>query len=170
VEAKGEERRKVRSLVADEHTRSVLDRLSLVGSAVQLPIVTAIAEVQPTVDRPGERLQELVGPWIQTVRAQRYMVPPLLDGAATDYLSNEIKRGANTAVSHVYLAPRRLGPQDAFQLCFDCSPRRSISLERWSTRKCSSRSKMQTKRACEFGLGPSYGDLRGPDPERRETR
>jgi hypothetical protein len=41
-----------------------------------------------------------------------------LDGTGADYLSNEIKRGVHAAVSHVYLAQRRIGPQDAFQLCF----------------------------------------------------
>lgn len=89
AELKSEQRQLRQALIErfDKGTRTLLYRASLLIGRFDRSVVLKIAEVPPSVDLPGERLEQLIGPWIDDVGAGRLRVSPLMDRAGEETLS-----------------------------------------------------------------------------------
>jgi hypothetical protein len=70
--------RRVLDTVEDSETRNLLYRLNLIGSDFSMKQVSLVAEVEPRVVHPQERLEQLRGLWVQSESANRYTVSPLI--------------------------------------------------------------------------------------------
>ena len=84
-----------RSLVSvlSEQTRNLLYRLSLTIGQFDHSVALAVGEISPDVKQAGERLDELVGPWIEALGRGRFRVSPLARGFGSETLPlNEQKR------------------------------------------------------------------------------
>lgn len=112
-----ETRRAIRRLLEDGQTRALLDRLSLVGAAFRVDTVTALGAVDPPIDRPEERLHDLVGAWVQQLDGPRYEVSPLLRETGEEYLAAATRREVHGATAHVELRGGTIDATDAFRIC-----------------------------------------------------
>jgi hypothetical protein len=66
--------------------RTLLYRLSIIGQ-VERDLALAVAEVAPVVERPGEALERLIGPWIDRLAGDKLRVSPLLVNAGIQTLA-----------------------------------------------------------------------------------
>ncbi|MET0399038.1 MAG: hypothetical protein ABW277_19755 [Longimicrobiaceae bacterium] len=64
--------------VEDGEARDLLYRLNLIAGEFSIEQVALLADVQPPVARPRERLERLRGLWVQTESANRFSVSPLI--------------------------------------------------------------------------------------------
>ena len=70
-----------------EGTRQLLYRLSLTSGAFGRSLALAIGDVPAAVPQTGECLDQLVGPWIETVGEDRFRVSPLASDFGRQLLS-----------------------------------------------------------------------------------
>ena len=68
-------------------TRELLCRLSLTIAPFERSLAVAIGTIQPPIERPGERFDELVDRWLEPARADRYRPSPLVRGFAPKMLT-----------------------------------------------------------------------------------
>lgn len=88
------EREIIRSRLIDEvpdNAREMLYRLTLIMGDFDRKLSVAIGEVHPTIPRPGEMLDILVGPWIEVKANGKFHVSPLLSNSGDKNLSETIK-------------------------------------------------------------------------------
>ena len=74
-----------------ENARELLYRLTLITSSFDRILTIAVGEVGPTVPRPGEAFDLLVGPWVEVRGKDRFRVSPLIGDAGAKNLSTEIQ-------------------------------------------------------------------------------
>ena len=86
--ARDEARRSLISALSDD-SRNLLYRLSLTNKKFNRSLGLAIAEIRPSVSHAGECLDQLVGPWIETVGAGLFRVSPLASSFGRDMLSSD---------------------------------------------------------------------------------
>ena len=70
-----------------EPTRELLYRLSITIAPFERSLAIAIGTVQPPIERPGERFDELVDRWLEPATADRYRPSPLVRGFAPKMLT-----------------------------------------------------------------------------------
>jgi hypothetical protein len=58
--------------------RALLYRLSIIVGQMDRGLVFAVAEVVPVVERPGEALERLIGPWVERLVGNQLRVSPLV--------------------------------------------------------------------------------------------
>ena len=76
--------------------RVLLYRLSIIVGQMDRGLALAVAEAAPVVERPGEVLERLIGPWVDRLVGNRLRVSPLVSNAGIQMLGpTEI-----TAVRH----------------------------------------------------------------------
>ena len=88
--------------------RSLLYRSSLVLGRLSRRIALALGEVAPVVDRPGEILDRLVGPWLDAVGPNEYRVSPLLGNAGYATLSDAEQTAVHKAVAETLMLQQKL--------------------------------------------------------------
>jgi hypothetical protein len=66
--------------------RALLYRLSIIVGPMDRGLVFAIAEVAPVVERPGEALERLIGPWVDRMAGNQLRVSPLVVNAGIQML------------------------------------------------------------------------------------
>jgi hypothetical protein len=106
AEVRAENRGRVRALIDDESTRSLLDRLSLIGSEFSAAMVDKLATAEPALSRPRERLHELVGPWVSELTDSRFSVSPLLAQVGIHFLDSGAQLAVHGAIGEYYLGQR----------------------------------------------------------------
>jgi hypothetical protein len=67
--------------------RDLLHRLALIVGCFDRELAIAVGEVIPPVNRPGESLDILVGPWVEVLANERFRVSPLVSSAGAKTLS-----------------------------------------------------------------------------------
>lgn len=77
VDAERDAARRSLAAALPEETRDLLYRLSLVIGRFDRTLVLSIGSHAPAITRAGERLDELVGPWIEPIARDMYRVSPL---------------------------------------------------------------------------------------------
>ena len=85
------ERAGVRDRLLEElppQARELLYRLTLVAGRFDRELALALADLDPSIDRPGEAFELLVGPWIESRVAGHHSVSPLLSAAGSQILSS----------------------------------------------------------------------------------
>ncbi|WP_339457131.1 AAA family ATPase [Pseudomonas sp. EA_65y_Pfl1_P120] len=70
-----------------EHTRALLYRLSLLIGNFDRNMAMIVAEIPPPGSAPGEDLDKLIGPWVETVGRDRYRISPLAAKFGKEMLS-----------------------------------------------------------------------------------
>lgn len=111
-----ETRRLVFDLVRHEEARELLCRLSLLGSRFSSEHVSVVASVQPVLERPGEHLQELVGPWVTELDVDGFVVSPLLSEIGRLTLSEQRQIAVHNALLRHYLRARELDTIQAWKI------------------------------------------------------
>ena len=66
--------------------RALLYRLSIIVGQMDRGLALAVAEVEPVVERPGEALERLVGPWVDRLAGNQLRVSPLVVNAEIQIL------------------------------------------------------------------------------------
>jgi hypothetical protein len=66
--------------------RALLYRLSIIVGQIDRGLALAVAEVAPVVERPGEALERLIGPWIDRSAGNQLRVSPLVVNAGIKML------------------------------------------------------------------------------------
>jgi hypothetical protein len=74
-----------------EEARELLYRLALCAD-FDRPLALAIAQAEPSLPRPGELLELLVGPWIERPSDKLFRVSPLLSNGGTETLTSSQQR------------------------------------------------------------------------------
>ena len=66
--------------------RALLYRLSIIVGQMDRGLALAVAEVAPVVERPGEALERLIGPWVDRLAGNQLRVSPLVVNAGIKIL------------------------------------------------------------------------------------
>src|SRR5882724_2062131 len=104
-----------RSMIASlsDDSRTLLYRLSLVIGRFDRALALKIANVPPPLQRPGELLDSLIGPWIETVGTGGLRVSPLAAHAGQGMLTNEGQQVIHAAIARQMLQKRSVSATEA---------------------------------------------------------
>ncbi|MBA7471440.1 hypothetical protein ES707_06746 [subsurface metagenome] len=72
-----------------DRTRELLCRLTLVVGYFDRELAIALGQVAPAIQRPGEALDMLLGPWIEIRASDRFKISPLVSDAGTKSLGKD---------------------------------------------------------------------------------
>jgi len=100
--------RRMVALVPNDDQRDLLCRLSLVGRPFGRGVTEVVANVEPVLPRPGELLNELVGPWIDRIDTDKYEVSPLLSDAGPKHLTIAQQKTIHEALAQNILRAREI--------------------------------------------------------------
>ena len=93
--------------------RELLYRLTLVAGRFDRALALAVADIEPSIERPGEAYELLVGPWIESRGARHHSVSPLLSNAGDSILSGAQSDALHRAIVD-HLLSRQPFPGDFF--------------------------------------------------------
>ena len=82
-----------------EGTRNLLYRLSIVIGRFNRSLALAIGELTPPVMQAGECLDQLVGPWIESVGEDLFRVSPLADHCGRETLSDVVQERVHETIA-----------------------------------------------------------------------
>lgn len=104
-----------RGMVAalSEDARSLLYRLSLVVNRFARSLALKIAEAPPPIQRAGELLDSLIGPWVEVIGKDTFRVSPLAANAGQGMLTAEAQQAIHATIAIQMLANRRIDATDA---------------------------------------------------------
>jgi len=111
-----ETQRRLLATVEDRNTRNLLYRLTLILGNFSSDAVQILAEVEPVIDHPRERLTTLTGPWIEHERLEYFRLSPLIRSLGADDLSHQTKRECNRALAEQLLSTGSLHIAQAFNV------------------------------------------------------
>ncbi|MFO7823951.1 MAG: SMEK domain-containing protein [Cyclobacterium sp.] len=97
---------------SDVKTVELLYRLKYIIGSFSSTIVHAVAQVDPVIDRVGERLNELSEIWLQQNSNGKYLVSPLIKHL-DDNVNQEVKKGIYLVVAKSILSSKPVSPIDA---------------------------------------------------------
>lgn len=98
--------------------RRLVCRLSLCIGKFDRPMVFAIAGVTPLIDSPGEQLQGLLGPWLESRGNSQFIVSPLLKNAGTEKLSKQEQSSVRNGMILELVHRRPFPAEQVAQLLF----------------------------------------------------
>lgn len=100
-----EQRQAIRQRLIDElpePARVLLDRLSLIIGYFDLETAKSLAGIAPSVNRPGEHLSVLCGPWLEAKGNDQYTISPLIGDIGNRNLTTaEMNLVHNAMVGHL---------------------------------------------------------------------
>lgn len=99
-----------------DRPRALLYRLSLLIGGFDRGLAVAAGAAAPPLAQPGDALDFLVGPWIETTRAGRFRVSPLIADAGSRTLSAPEQTAVHTAICDDLLARRPIPGEHVAQL------------------------------------------------------
>ena len=94
-------------------TRTLLYRLSLAIGRFDRTLALDVGSLSPAIVGAGERLDELVGPWIEAVGTGQYRVSPLASNAGQGALTADEQRSVHNLIATRLLARRKIDASDA---------------------------------------------------------
>lgn len=86
------ERQAIRKKIAEtvpEDAKSLLFRLSLIIGTFTRHMAISLGSVETRIQRPGEQLDRLIGPWIDQIGQSEYRISPLLNDAGKEVLLHD---------------------------------------------------------------------------------
>ncbi|MCE4224620.1 hypothetical protein HCU64_12715 [Methylobacterium sp. C25] len=95
-----------------ESARTLLYRLSLMSGGFGRATGLALAGTPPPVDRAGEAMDLLIGPWIETTGRDRYRVSPLARTMGRDMLPEAEQQRLHGVIAVRYLSNRVVNAND----------------------------------------------------------
>jgi hypothetical protein len=96
-----------------EEARDLLYRLSLVIGRFDRALVLSIGSHSPAIARAGERLDELVGPWIEPIARDMYRVSPLAGQSGQGSLTTAEQRSIHALVARNMLSRGKIDASQA---------------------------------------------------------
>lgn len=87
-----------------EGQRLLLYRLSLFSSVFTRGDANALSDITPTVSAPGEKLDKLVGPWIDQIASNHYQISPLVVGLGAAQLGAEDQKTTHAKIASTLVA------------------------------------------------------------------
>ena len=94
-------------------TRTLLYRLSLVIGRFDRSLALNIGSLSPVISAAGERLNELVGPWLEAVGRGHYRVSPLASNAGRQSLTTNDQRAVHKLIATNLLERGSIDASDA---------------------------------------------------------
>ncbi|MEX2376159.1 MAG: hypothetical protein WD942_11350 [Dehalococcoidia bacterium] len=107
---------RITSTVVDDQTRDLLYRLDLVLGDFTLDQVRVVAAAEPIIVRPGERLNRLLGLWVQRRQGERLRLSPLLSGTFKNEVPQPTQQRVYLALAEGLLGRRRLNQHEVADL------------------------------------------------------
>lgn len=101
-----------------DQARSLVYRLSLALGRIARAQASVVGEVVPKVDRPGECLDSLVGPWVEKLGKDEFRVSPLLSDSGTAALSEREQMHVHVAFALHALRSKSLSPENVATALF----------------------------------------------------
>ena len=95
--------------IADQPSRELLYRLSLVGLEFSQDDVEALAAVEPSIGTRRERFSALLGPWIQPTDVDRYQLSPLVRVLGHGDLAPDVRRECHAVLADRIVQRKRIG-------------------------------------------------------------
>lgn len=95
---KEEARRRILAELPNDQ-RLLLYRLSLFTSTFTRKHASALSDVVPEIATPGEKLDKLVGPWIDQVGSQHFQISPLMAGSGLAQLSSDDQKAVHSKIA-----------------------------------------------------------------------
>lgn len=96
-----------------DSTRNLLYRLSFTVGQFKRSFALSIASISPEISRPGECMDQLVGPWIEAIGKDRYRISPLASGVGGEVLTFEEQKRIHRKIAEEYF---KLGKIDVFDI------------------------------------------------------
>jgi len=96
--------------VPDVEGRALLYRLLLTVGGFSRKTVERVATVAPQIALPGEKLDRLIGLWVQPFVADKFILSPLLDPSFGSYLDHNTRVGVHAVLALEILSRRVLDP------------------------------------------------------------
>jgi hypothetical protein len=90
--------------------RELLYRLTLPLGGFTQADVSAVADVAPIVDRPRERLSQLLGAWVQRDTEIRFEVSPLVRPLGRTEIREDVREGCYRSLANVITRQRVMNP------------------------------------------------------------
>ncbi len=105
-------KRLVETLPSDA-ARTLAYRLSIFSCPFTRDHAIKMAEKAPSLERPGELFDLLVGPWIEHLGASYYRISPLLQGSAAEVWSDEEIKALHFTAARAMTAKSNITPSEA---------------------------------------------------------
>jgi hypothetical protein len=100
--------------VPDSDTRELLYRLSLIIGGFTRDLVAKVAAVPSIIKLPGERLDRLIGLWVQPFVQNKFIQSPLVDASVSAYLDPSTSRRVHAILAWQIMGRKQLEPLDVF--------------------------------------------------------
>lgn len=100
--------------------RELLYRASLVSGRMTRQHLIAIARIGGAVNEPGEAIDVIAGPWLETTEDRAFRVSPLARGAAEDARGLPWVKSMHGQIAWTYLQQRKLTPWDISSILMHC--------------------------------------------------
>lgn len=97
-----------------DEPRELLCRLSLMTGAFDRDRIFAIARLREPLLEPGEAIDQLVGPWLETLSRDQHRTSPLARSAGIDARGRDWAVAMHRQLAFVYLTKRSITPDDIF--------------------------------------------------------
>ena len=94
-------------------SRALLYRLSVVSNTFTRGLAVELGSIKPVIERPGEALDVLIGPWVELPISNRLRVSPLAGNSGVEVLSEEEKKATHFSIARYLLKNRKLNIGDA---------------------------------------------------------
>jgi hypothetical protein len=101
----------IRTLL-NEDAKELLYRLSIIGEKLDKKLVFDVANVPPTIRRPAEKFDELVGPWVEKLDNDYFDVSPLLARAGENNIAIEVQKQIHLICADRYLQNHNVNISD----------------------------------------------------------
>ncbi|MEQ4185425.1 AAA family ATPase [Pseudomonas amygdali] len=110
-EERNSARRKIVA-VLPESTRNLLYRLSLLIGHFNRNLALTVAEIPPPGSTPGENLDALIGPWVETIGRDQYRISPLAARFGKEMLSPSLQTSIHSGIARHLISSPNINADD----------------------------------------------------------
>ena len=115
IEAERDAARRSMVTALSEDGRKLLYRLSLVLGRFDRTLALKIGRLSPSIQNPGELLDELIGPWIEGVGQNMFRISPLAGNAGEGMLTFEQRQPVHELIAEEMLSAGQSTPLTLIQ-------------------------------------------------------
>lgn len=111
---KGDTRQMIQSTIEDDLTRELLYRLTCVIGPISTKQIETLCRVSPQIRLCLEKLNHLVGLWVQPYSEGSYRLSPLVESSLSNLLDSKTRHGVHAALGLLIVAKKTLPPLEIF--------------------------------------------------------
>ncbi|HEX8562605.1 MAG TPA: hypothetical protein VF676_06465 [Flavobacterium sp.] len=97
----------------NESSREILYRLNLVLGTISNETIDIISNVSPVVNAPFEKVNSIMGTWLQKNSDETYFISPLIKRLGSNNVLPETRKEINNKLAHSILAKKILSQYDS---------------------------------------------------------